>query len=163
MNDQNIMRIVKRKQDLTSPQRHTNLQRAAEALSLRNVDQATVELLNEALGRLVLLVYERGEDGQLCNVDPATGKLLIVPPWGKKGHRKWGLAPSEADAMRAIMLRRQREGLPLFAFDRSRRAWFANLADFPEGKVVIAQLREWEITIGEYRQARAYGGATGGR
>ena len=114
--------------------------------------------LNEALARLTVLCYERDEDGQLCNVDPATGKVLVPLPWGKAGFAKWGISPTEADSMRAIMFTRQRQGLPLFHFDRSRRAWYLNLADYPDGAAMVAQMREWEITGAEYKLARAKGG-----
>lgn len=136
-----------------SPQRRTALRNAAESLSLRNVDQAVCELLNEALARLILLCYEQNEHGY-CNIDGRTGRILIPVPWGKAGYAHWSLTPTEGDTMRRIMLTRARVGLPLFAFDRGRRAWFLNLADFPEGAVVLAQLKEWEISVGEYREAR---------
>jgi hypothetical protein len=139
----------------SQPQRHTHIARAAANLSRRNVDQATVELLNEAHARLIVLCYERDESGQLCNVDPATGKVLIPLPWGKSGHAKWGIAPSEADALRAIMFARQQNGVPLFHFDRSRRAWYVNLADHP----ALPVLAEWQISVAEYREARGDGGA----
>ena len=157
--NRDIVRMVERKGEIAqaSPARHTHIQRAAEALSRRVVDAATVEVLNEALARLTVLCYERGDDGQLCNVDPATGKVLVPLPWGKAGFAKWGLSDSEADAMRAIMFTRQRQGLPLFHFDRSRRAWFLNLAEYPVGAAVVAQLKEWEISGAEYRQARDKG------
>ena len=156
MNDNGIVRIIQRKEGIAqaAPERHTAVRRAADSLSLRNVDKATTELLNEALARLVVLCYERGDDGRLCNVDPATGRVLVPVPWGKMGYARWGLTPTEGDTMRRIMLTRARVGLPLFAFDRGRRAWFLNLADFPEGAVVLAQLKEWEISVGEYREAR---------
>lgn len=159
MNNNGIVNTVARKETISKadPQRHTAISRAAQALSLRNVDQATTELLNEALARLVLLAYERDETGALCNVDGATGKVLIPLPWGRAGYQKWGLSASEADTMRAIMFTRQRVGVPLFFFDRSRRAWFVNLEDYPDGKVVLTQLKEWEIGVEEYRQARAKG------
>lgn len=154
-----VTTLLLRKENIAkaSPQRHTAIQRAAVNLSRRNVDAAVTELLNEALARLTLLCYERGDDGQLCNVDPATGRVLIPLPWGKAGYAKWGLAPSEGDTMRAIMFTRQSVGVPLFFYDRSRRAWFLNLEDFPSGEVVLAQLKEWEISIGEYRDARTKG------
>lgn len=154
-----VIHTIARKEGIaqTTPQRHTTVQRAAQALSRRNVDQATTELLNEALARLVLLTYERDEAGALCNVDGTTGKVLIPLPWGRAGHTKWGLSPSESDAMRRIMFTRQRVGVPLFFFDRSRRAWFCNLEDYPDGAVVLAQLKEWEIGVGEYREARSLG------
>lgn len=160
MNNQNgVITTVERKGIIAAaaPQRHTHIRRAAEALSRRNVDAAVVELLNEALARLTMLCYERDDDGRLCNVDTANGRILLPLPWGRAGYAKWGLSPTEADIMRAIMFRRQRLGVPLFFFDRSRRSWFLNLADFPDGRVVIAQLKEWEISIDEYRQARAQG------
>lgn len=159
MNSLHISTIVERKEGISqaAPARHTTIQRAAAALSRRNVDQATTELLNEALARLTVLCYERGDDGQLCNVDPATGKVLIPLPWGKAGYAKWGLSPSEGEDMRRVMFTRQRVGVPLFHFDRSRRAWFLNLADYADGAVVLAQLKEWEITVAEYREARVKG------
>ena len=71
----NVIRTVARKEGVAQakPSRHTVVRRAAQALSRRNVDAATTELLNEALGRLTVLCYERDATGHLCNVDPATG------------------------------------------------------------------------------------------
>jgi hypothetical protein len=152
----NIITTVTRKEDLAQakPKRHTIVRRAAESLSRRNVDAATVELLNEALGRLTVLCYERDDADLLCNVDPATGRVLVPMPWGRLGHGRWGLTPTEANTMRLIMLTRQRRGLPLFHFDRSRRAWYLNM-EFGDGAVVLAQLKEWEISVVEYRSACA--------
>lgn len=139
---------------LVTPARHTLLRNAVTNLSRRNIDQSICELMNEALARLVLLAFERDDDGRLCNVDGATGRVLVPLPWGKLGYAKWGLAPSEANAMRRIMLIRQREGVPLFSYDRSRRAWFVNLDDYPDGVRILRQFKEWEITVTEYRAAR---------
>jgi hypothetical protein len=152
-----IVRTVERKGEVmqTAPARHSTLRAAAQSLSLRNVDQAACELMSEALNRLTLLAYERGDDGQLCNVDPANGRLLIPLPWGRGGFTKWGLRPSEANIFRLIMFTRQRRGVPLYFYDRSRRCWYLNLNDYPQGSTVIAQLKEWQIAIGEYREARS--------
>jgi hypothetical protein len=143
---------MERKADVstTTPERYTALRTIAEELSLRNLDRAVVELLNEALARTTMLVYEKDEDG-FINIDRVTGKILIPLPWGKKGHKRWNLRPSEANALRAIMFSRQRNGLPLFFFDRSRRAWYISLADH----AAMPVLSEWEITVAEYRLARA--------
>jgi hypothetical protein len=148
--------VVQRKGEVmqAAPQRHTTVRRAAESLSRRNVDAATVELLNEALGRLTALCYEVDGSGMFCNVDPATGRVLVPMPWGRLGHTKWGLTPTEANTLRLIMLTRQRRGLPLFFFDRSRRAWYLNM-EFGDGAAVLAQLKEWEIGVVEYRSACA--------
>lgn len=160
MNNHNgVITTVARKEGIAqaAPQRRYIIKRAAESLSRRNVDQATCEVINEALARLTMLCYERDDDGRLCNVDTATGRILLPLPWGRAGYTKWGLSPTEADIMRAIMFHRQHEGLPLFFFDRSRRSWFVNLADYPTMPVVS----EWEISVNEYRQARANGSRQG--
>lgn len=147
-----IIRMVARKETIAqaAPKPRTTIQRAAETLSRRNVDNATIELLNEALARVTLLCYERDEDGRLCNADGRTGKVLIPLPWGRGGYKRWGISVTEADAMRAIMFARQRNGVALFAFDRSRRAWFLNLVDYP----TLPRLSEWVITLAEYRAVR---------
>lgn len=75
-------------------------------------------------------------------------------PWGRAGYAKWGLSVSEADTFRAIMFVRQRAGIPLFFYDRNRRSWFPNLADYPEGSAILRQWGEWEITLQEYRAVR---------
>jgi hypothetical protein len=132
------------------PARYTALRSIAENLSRKNVDQAICELLNEAHSRLIQLCYERDDSGHLCNVDEATGKILVPLPFGKNGYKRWNLKPSEADALRRIMFTRQRNGLPLFFFDRSRRSWYLALADHPAMPV----LKEWELTVAELRLAR---------
>lgn len=159
MSNQKILRTVTRKQGIAqaSPERHTALRRASEELSRRNVDAAIVELLNEALARLTVLCYERDEEGALCNVDPATGRVLIPLPWGRAGFAKWGLTVSEAGTLRGIMFIRQRRGLPLFFYERNRRAWYLNIVEYRSGSLVLAQLKEWEISIAEYREARVKG------
>jgi hypothetical protein len=134
-----------------TPERYTTIQRAAAQLSRRNVDQAVCELINEAHSRLVMLCYERDDTGRLVNVDEVTGRIQIPLPWGKMGFKKWGLSDSEAVALRRIMFSRQRVGLPLFFFDRSRRSWFLALREYPH----LPVLAEWEIGIGEYRAARS--------
>ena len=49
--------------------------------SLRLADAGMVELLTEALHRLITLAYERDDAGWV-NVDPVTKRLLIPAPWG---------------------------------------------------------------------------------
>jgi hypothetical protein len=157
VNSSGIIRTLQRKEGIeqTTPTRYMIVRRAAEQLSRRNVDQSVTELLNEALARLTALCYEVDGSGVLCNVDPATGRVLVPLPWGRAGYARWGLTPSEGNTMRNIMLTRQRKGVPLYFYDRSRRAWYLNLHDFEDGAVVLAQLKEWEIAIGEYRAARS--------
>lgn len=136
------------------PQRHTGLRAAAESLSLRNVDAAVCELMNEALARLVLLAYEV-DAGGFCNIDGATGKLLIPLPWGRNGYARWGLRPQEANILRQVLFDWQYPGPCLLLFDRTRRAWFVNLYDFGDIDAAKGWLKKHQVTITGYRMARA--------
>lgn len=161
MNNHNgIVRVVTRKEGIAqvSPQRHTTIQRAAEALSRRNADAAVVELFNEAMQRLTLLAYESDADGY-CNIDPVTHRLLIPAPWGRAGHRKWGIMPSESVVLREMIQQRQmgHEGRApgLWLYDRTRRAWRLNLFDFDTVQDGQRYWQRWPLGVAEYRQARS--------
>lgn len=140
-----------------SPARHTAISRAAESLSRRNADAAIVELMMEAVQRLTLLAYERDADGY-CNIDGVTGKLLIPAPWGRAGHKRWGITPSESVVLREMIQQRQvqREGRGpgLWLYDRARRCWRLNTYDYDmlaDGQVYWER---WPLGVGEYREAR---------
>lgn len=147
---------MERKAELSkaTPQRHTTLRAAAQTLSLRNVDGAACELMNEALARLVLLAYEV-DAGGFCNIDAATGKLLIPLPFGRNGYARWGLRPQEANILRQVLFDWQLEPMPLFEYDRMRRAWFVNLRDFANVHMAKGWLKKRQVTIAVYRAARA--------
>jgi hypothetical protein len=158
VNSKGIVSTVSRKEDLAqaTPQRHTRLRKAAEALSRRNVDAAVCELLNEALARLVQLVYERDAAG-LCNVDEATGKLLVPLPWGRLGHAKWGLRPIEGIILRQVLFDWQQvsqTGQVLFHYDRSRRAWFVDLYNYANHHLAHQWLTRHQVDVAMYRAAR---------
>ncbi len=155
MNSTNgIVVTVARKGEIAhaSPQRHTTLRHAAEALSRRNTDQAMIELFMEALSRLVDLCYEV-DSGGFCNIDGPTGKVLIPLPWGRNGHARWAIRPQESNILREIMQGRQ-YAPGLFIYDRIRRNWNANLHDFPSRDAAVVYLTRYPIGITEYRSAR---------
>lgn len=155
MNNANgIIATVARKDGIAqaAPARHTALRTAAENLSRRNVDQAVIELMMEALQRLVDLAYEQ-DSGGFCNIDGPTGKVLIPLPWGRNGHQRWGLRPQEANVLREIVQGRQ-YAPGIFVYDRMRRAWFVNLHDFPSRDVAMGSLERYPLGIKEYRNAR---------
>jgi hypothetical protein len=141
-----------------SPARHTAISRAAESLSRRNADAAIIELMMEAVQRLTLLAYERDADGY-CNIDGVTGKLLIPAPWGRAGHKRWGITPSESVVLREMMQCRQaqRDDRPpgLWLYDRARRCWRLNLFDFDALADGQRYWVRWPLTVGEYREARS--------
>ncbi len=147
---------MRRKQELSAahPERYQTLRTVAENLSLRNVDAATCELMNEAVTRLVMLAYEVDVFG-FCNIDGVTGKLLIPAPWGRNGYARWGLRPSEANILREILFAWQEKGGALLTYDRGRRAWFVDLRSYPQVHIAKGWLRGHQISVKEYRAARA--------
>lgn len=138
----------------TTPERYTTLRQAAEALSRRNIDQAVCEVLNEALSRLVLLLYET-DGGGLANIDSLTGRILIPLPNGKNGHAKWGLRPSEATVLRDILFGWQEESQPLLFYEWGRHSWFVNLDQYGSIGIAKAWLRAHQVTVALYRMTRA--------
>lgn len=134
-------------------------QRMAEAgdkLSRAGQAAARVELVNEALCRLVELVYERDTDGTLANIDRATYRLLLPAPWGSSGWRWWGLRAWEGQVLRDILRARQaafRQGQrpPLFSYDGDTRTWLVNLEDYPSGEAAGYWLKGSAITLTEWR------------
>jgi hypothetical protein len=160
-NANGIFHALERKAAISNadPQRHTALRAVADQLSKRNVDAATCELLNEALSRLVQLAYET-DAGGLCNIDGATGRFLIPLPFGRNGHAKWGLRPQEANILRQILFDWQAAEPPaLLFYDRSRRAWFVDIAHFSNAGIAKAWLRSHQITVAVYRATRRVPGA----
>lgn len=156
-NGNNILHALERKTAISTatPERHSALRAAAESLSRRNVDAATCEVLNEALSRLVQLTYEV-DAGGLCNIDGATGRILIGVPMGRNGHRAWGLRPQEANILRQILFDWQVQDAPaLLFYDSSRRSWFVHLSEFGSIGIAKAWLRSHQISVGVYRAARA--------
>ena len=148
--------MMERKAGLShaAPARHTGLRAAAQSLSLKNVDAAVCELMNEALARLVLLAYEV-DAGGYCNMDGATGKLLIPLPWGRNGGALWGLRPQEANILRQVLFDWEDDLPSLLRYDRWRRAWFVCLGDFDNVNDAKGWLRQHQVSIGVYRAARA--------
>lgn len=156
MNGKEIHATLARKDEVSNaqPERFSALRKAAESLSLRNVDQAVCELMNEALARLVQLAYEQ-DAGGLCNVDSVTGRLLIPLPWGRSGHARWGLRIQEADILRQILFNWRNPEPSLLLYNSARKAWFVNL--FAYGNIHLA--RKWlaahQVDMATYRTARS--------
>ncbi len=145
-----------RKQGLSNaaPERYRGLRAVAESISLANVDQAICELMCEALSRLVALAYET-DNGGLCNIDNATGKILIPLPWGSNGQARWCLRPQEANILRQVLFDWEQGAPSLLNYDRTRKSWFINLADYPNYHLAKRWLTSHQVTIGVYRDARA--------
>ncbi len=118
------------------------------------MDGACCELFNEALARLVQLCYEQ-DAGGFCNIDGATGRILIPLPWGRNGQGKWRLRPQEANILRQVLFDWEQDGSSLLRYDRTRKSWFINLFDFGNYHLAKRWLAVHQITIAVYRDARA--------
>jgi hypothetical protein len=117
------------------------------------VDTACCELFNEALARLVQLCYEQ-DAGGFCNIDGATGRILIPLPWGRNGQGKWGLRPQEANILRQVLFDWEQDSQTLLRYDRTRKSWFVNLPEYSNYHLAKRWLAVHQITIAVYRDAR---------
>ena len=135
----------------TQPDRFAPLRVVAQNLSRRGVAAAKAELANQALLTLAELLYELDEDGRPANVDP-DGRILVPLPWGRLGHKVWGLRRTEANALRWLMLQRNAiQNEPLWVYDAAGRTWLLNLAYTRRG--AMTYLRTLPVTLPEWRQA----------
>lgn len=154
-----LVKVVERKGEILSaqPERFTPLRQAAESLSRANIHRAHCEVLNEAITRCTVMLYERDTTGRWVNVD-RTGQALIALPWGRAGQREWGLRRSEADVLRGLLFTYQKwhdagQGAALYIYGDSERRWWLNLEDYPDEASGLAWVRSHPITV---RQWRAY-------
>ena len=132
---------------------HQRAKSQAESLSRLARAKSQAEIANEALHAVIKLAYETLRDGTPVNVDAATGDLLIVAPWSSKRYWEYGLRRSEADVLRAYLLRLQalaRKGEttlpPLFTFDEVSRRWSLNRADYPTFEAAERWLAKYQLS-----------------
>lgn len=161
----NPQETVNRKYDIrqAKPDLHTVVREVTIGnLSRRNVVLAQVELVNEALSRLIELCYER-IDGQLVNVDTLTHKLLIPVPWGRRGHSQWGLRASEAVVLRSILLYRAPVSMPsLFVYETTSKSWLIDNVTYGDESSAMAWLKrygkvtpsEWQTAYSQWKSGR---------
>lgn len=127
---------------------------AAQELNLVGDLAARTELANEALCRLVELLYQPDTDGCPAHTDPATGRILVPVPWGSVGWKRWGLRHHEAAVVRMILLARQRSNTrpALFLYDTGTRCWYLNTSDYPTVPAAAHWLKRSAITPQVWRQ-----------
>ena len=137
-------------------QRHTQkaVLTAASSLSRAGRARANAEVCNEAIVRLLNLLYEYDPDiDDFPNIDSATGRILIYVPWSFHNHKRWGLRVLQADVLRDYLLRLQvlfesgkQSTPPVFLFDRYARRWELNIHDYPKLGQALAYFEKREIT-----------------
>lgn len=148
-----------------NPDRHIKQRMAANTAEMDKSGEAAMhcEVLNEALLKLVALLYKRDEDGILANMDAMTGRILIALPWGDSGYKRWGLHSREAICLRHILMTRlsANHARHLFDYSPESRTWFVNVVHYPDVDRAMAYLQrkpiltgEWRTAASEYRQKR---------
>ena len=140
----------------TTPALHTPLRIVAEALTRRKLAGARADMLNEALQQFTTVLYDQDASGQLCNADEGTGQILLPVPWGRAGHRKWGLRYTESVVLRRILMVHQgvheRSQRPaLFLYDADTRTWSINLTDFATVGTALQRIEQTPITPAQWR------------
>lgn len=137
----------------------------AHTLTRRGALAAQAELINEAMCKLIDLVFEPDTDGKPANV-ATDGRLLIPAPWGRAGHRLYGLRRSEGEALRLYLFRLEREGkpAPLFTYDPTVRSWYLNVYDYPKRAAALAYWQVAQLDAGRWRKCvQALAGGVAGR
>lgn len=123
-----------------------------------------LSVANEAIYKITELIYAPDTDGYFCNVDPKTGMIAIGQPWGRHGHKSYGLRQTEAILIRMVMLGRQKqlERMPaaerntypqLYYYSPDWRRWFANLDAYPTYERALEWLKNGPLTLQEWRIA----------
>ena len=127
---------------------------AADTLNRVGALAIHVEVANEALCKLVYVLYQKEVDGSLANVDTRTHRLLIPVPWGDRGWKRWGLRHWEAVVLRGIMLDRltNKKRPSLFDYNTDTRTWYLNLVDYGVFDAAQHYLTRSPITVAEWRK-----------
>lgn len=120
-------------------------------LTRRGAAAATAELLNEAVNKLIALLYEADSDGHPANVG-IDGRIEIPCPWGSVGRPLYGLRRTEGDSLRRYVqfLAGQRRPIPLFTFDNGR--WWLNVYDYPAKDQALGYWRAVAVDASIWRR-----------
>ena len=98
----------------------------------------------ERLLSFVIDLYERNDAGQLIRLDDkgyiARDTTIL---WGKRG----GMSLAERTQARQLFADLERAGAWLFRFDRERRQWHVNLAQYPSADTAIDAIDDIPTSI----------------
>lgn len=127
----------------------------SQNLSRRGAMAAKAHFCNEAVLRLIELVFEKDTDDGPANLDRASYRILIPLPWGENGHRAYGLRSTEQRALRRHMfaLQNNKDGdPPLFVYDPVCRSWFLNIWDhYTSKRVALNYWEQWRLNDKSFR------------
>jgi hypothetical protein len=136
-------------------QRHTRKQVRKAAVVVNRVGRATAqaEICNEMILQFVKIcyAYDSAIDGY-PNIDESDGRILVYVPWSFHNHDIYNLTVTQADVMRAYLLRlqvlgrRQDVASPVFIFDPYSRRWALNIFDYPNIQRALDYWSAHELT-----------------
>lgn len=129
-------------------------QRAADvsaSLTRRGAAEATAQLLNVAVEKLIGYLYEKDSDGVPANVN-ADGRIEIALPWGSVGRPLYGLRRTEGDSLRRYVqfLEDQARPVRLFYFENGR--WWLNVFDYPTKDKALGYWRIVSVNASIWRR-----------
>lgn len=133
------------------PDRHTRIRQTAEAIGRYNIATAKARTLETAVRAFVAELYDREPESQaLWNIDSADGRILIPCPWGRAGHRRWGLRRGEGDILRMLAMHWQNIDSP-FVYSPLLRQWYLDISTYPIPGAVMAWLVQHPIDAATWR------------
>lgn len=129
----------------------------AEIRSLAGDIQARIGECEEAVLKLLDLLYQKDVDGIFANVDSQTGKILRPLPWGQAGYKKWGLRDLSATVLRNWFMKRSAKygemvRPALFIYNQLDRRWYLNTQDYGTKELAWRFLEKEKLTIAEWRK-----------
>lgn len=125
------------------------LQFNAEELSNAARIQGAIEMSNEALFKVVSLLYET-VDRFPVNVDSRTYRVLIALPWGDTGYKRWGMHAVEARILRALLIARSKNPKTPALFDYGDGRWHLAVQHYASAALAADYLRTHPITSKEW-------------
>jgi hypothetical protein len=147
------------------------MRQAAEAIGRRNIATTKARTLTAAVLAFVDELYDRDTAGAWWNVD-VDGRILIACPWGRAGHRLWGLRRSEGDILRMLAMHWQQADATPFVYSPTVRQWYLDINLYRTPVDVVQWLDRhpidattWAILHAEYMaklQGRVRGGSRRG-
>lgn len=132
---------------------------AAESLSLAGIEQMHVENCNEALRKVVVLLYHRDTDHYLPHLDNVSHRIIVPMPWASIGWQKWALRQWEGDVLRMCLLARQAQPNPprpaLFYYASESRRWHLDIDSYANLALAQRYLEREPIRLPDWRRHHA--------
>lgn len=155
-NLQNSLHQVQKVRAAAIPENYLK-QRLAEVAKIRSLAGdalARIGECEEAVLKLLDLLYQKDTDNAFCNIDNQTGKILCPLPWGQAGYKLWGLRDLSATVLRHWFMRRSANDNParpaLFIYKADRR-WYLNVEDYGTKELAWRFLGKEKLTLADWR------------